>query len=88
MDIGRGRAIELPPEETQRRWEATTYQWPIMHAVLYGISRDQFMAQHKANHIQVVYSNDAEAADRTLEVKAAMADRMGILVRFCGSRHR
>ena len=47
-DIGRGRAIELPREETERRWRITTPQWPMMHAVLYGISRDQFMARHKA----------------------------------------
>ena len=37
MDIGRGRAVELPPEETERRWQATTPQWPIMHAVLDGV---------------------------------------------------
>ena len=88
MDLGRGAAIELPREETERRWDATTPQWPIMHAVLYGASRDQFMGQHKANHIQVVYSNDAAAADRTLEVKAAMADGLGIRVNFCGTRNR
>ena len=27
------RVVELPDEETQRRWHATTPQWPIMHAV-------------------------------------------------------
>ena len=53
MDLGRAEAIELPPEETQRRWDATTPQWPIMHAVTYGVSRDQMMARHKSNHIQV-----------------------------------
>ncbi|HEX4415483.1 MAG TPA: fucose isomerase, partial [Lacipirellulaceae bacterium] len=47
-DLGRGAAVELPREETERRWEATTREWPIMHAVLYGVTRDQFMAQHKA----------------------------------------
>jgi L-fucose isomerase-like protein len=88
MDLGRGAAIELPIEETHRRWNATTYQWPIMHGVLYGISRDQLMAQHKANHIQVVYSNDAAAADRTLEVKAAMAAELGMRVNLCGDRER
>ena len=59
-----------------------------MHAVLYGVSRDQLMAQHKANHIQVVYSNDAAAADRTLEVKAAMAHALGLRVNECGTRTR
>jgi hypothetical protein len=86
MDLGRAAAIKLPREETERRWNATTPQWPIMHAVLYGISRDQFMGRHKANHIQVVYANDAAAADRTLEVKAAMAHALGIRVNLCGTR--
>ena len=60
MDIGRGGAVRLPAEETERRWQATTPQWPMMHAVLYGVSRDQFMAKHQANHIQVAYAPDAE----------------------------
>ena len=57
MDLGRGEAVELPREETDRRWQATTPQWPIMHAVTYGVSRDQMMARHKSNHIQVVYAS-------------------------------
>lgn len=88
MDIGRGAAISLPRAETERRWNSTTPQWPIMHAVLYGVSRDQMMAKHKANHVQVVYANDAAAADRSLEVKAAMAHALGIQVNFCGKRSR
>jgi hypothetical protein len=84
MDIGRGQAIQLPREETQRRWEMTTREWPIMHAVLNGVTRDQFMARHKANHIQVVYCEDAESADFTLQVKSAMADALGIRVSICG----
>ena len=84
MDIGRCRAISLPREETARRWNATTPQWPIMHAVLYGSDRDQMMAKHQANHIQVVYAPDAETADRALAAKAAMADAMGIRVNLCG----
>jgi L-fucose isomerase-like protein len=87
MDIGRGAAIELPMAETQRRWESTTREWPIMHGVLYGVSRDQFMAQHKANHIQVVYSDDKQAADHSLEVKAAMASELGIRVNLCGTNN-
>ena len=52
-DIGRGKVVELPQEETERRWRITTPQWPIMHAVTYGVTRDQLMARHKSNHIQV-----------------------------------
>ena len=84
MDIGRGGVVQLPPEETQRRLQATTPQWPIMHAVLYGVSRDQFMARHKANHIQVVYATDARSADRALLARAAMAEALGIRVFVCG----
>ncbi len=86
MDVGRGAAIALPREETERRWNATTPEWPIMHAVLYGVSRDQMMAQHKSNHVQVVYASDAAAADRSLEVKAAMAHSLGLRVNYCGRR--
>jgi hypothetical protein len=86
-DIGRGRAIELPREETERRWQITTRQWPVMHAVTYGVSRDQLMAKHKANHIQVAYGPDAAGADLALAVKAAMFQEMGIEVNVCGDRH-
>ncbi len=86
MDLGRAGVVELPAEETERRWQLTTPQWPIMHAVTYGVSRDQFMARHKANHIQVVYANGIKEADAALLAKAAMADAMGIEVFLCGTR--
>jgi hypothetical protein len=86
MDLGRGGVVKLPAEETQRRWDATTSQWPIMHAVTYGVSRDQMMARHKSNHIQVAYAKDADAADRAMLVKAAMAKAMGMEVAVCGTR--
>jgi len=83
-DIGTGRSVELPEEETNRRWQLTTPQWPIMHAVLDGINRDQLMAQHKANHIHVVYVNDSFAAERACKIKAAALQTLGIEVHFCG----
>jgi hypothetical protein len=86
MDIGRGKAIELPAVETERRWNSTTPQWPIMHGVTYGVSRDQMMARHKANHIQVVYGTDEKSADKALLTRAAMATELGIQVHFCGTR--
>ncbi|GIK16457.1 MAG: L-fucose isomerase [Planctomycetota bacterium] len=86
MDLGRAKVVRLPDAETQRRWQATTPQWPIMHAVLHGVTRDQMMAKHKANHVQVVYATDAAAADRALYAKAAMADALGIRVHLCGTR--
>lgn len=84
MDIGRGQAVSLPRHETERRWKSTNEEWPMMHAVLTGVSRDQMMARHKANHIQVVYANSAAEADRAALAKAALAAELGIEVNFCG----
>jgi hypothetical protein len=83
-DVGRGTVVSLPPEEVQYRWESTTEQWPIMSAVLHGVSRDQMMARHKANHIQVVYAPSAQTADKALAAKAAMFAALGIAVHLCG----
>jgi hypothetical protein len=83
-DLGRATVVELPRNETERRWQATTPQWPIMHAVLHGISRDQMMARHKANHLNVVYAPSAEEADKALAAKAAMLHTMGVKVHLCG----
>jgi hypothetical protein len=84
MDVGRGGALRLPAEETARRWVATTPQWPVMHAVLYGVTRNQFMAKHQANHVQVAYAPDAASARRLLAAKAGMARALGIRVNLCG----
>jgi hypothetical protein len=86
-DVGRARAIELPQAETERRWQITTPQWPMMHAVLYGVTRDQLMARHKSNHIQVAYAPDAAAANLAMAAKAAMLREMGLEVAICGSNH-
>ena len=86
MDIGRGGVVELPEEETRRRWQETTPQWPIMHAVTYGVSRDELMAKHKSNHVQVAYATGAAEADKALLARAAMADALGIEVNVCGTR--
>jgi hypothetical protein len=84
VDLGRATVVHLPQEETQRRWDSTTPQWPIMHAVLHGVSRDQLMAQHKANHINVAYAPSAAEADKALAAKAAMFAAMGVQVHLCG----
>jgi L-fucose isomerase-like protein len=84
VDIGRARAIALPEEETQRRWRSTTPQWPIMHVVLQGITRDQFMARHHSNHVSVAYAPSAEQADQVLAAKASMFAALGIHVHLCG----
>jgi hypothetical protein len=86
MDLGRAKVIELPQEETERRWQETTPQWPIMHAVTYGVTRDQMMARHKSNHIQVAYANSAEEADLALYAKASLANELGLEVALCGTK--
>jgi hypothetical protein len=83
-DMGRASAVSLPQEETKRRWAETTPQWPIMHAVLHGVTRDQFMARHHANHINVAYAPSAAEANRALAAKAAMFDALGVAVHLCG----
>jgi hypothetical protein len=83
-DIGRGTVVSLPATEMQFRWESTTPQWPIMSAILHGVSRDQLMAQHKANHIQVAYCPSVEIADKALAAKAAMLSELDITVHICG----
>ncbi|MGE5570481.1 MAG: hypothetical protein ACM3S5_15700 [Rhodospirillales bacterium] len=86
-DLGRAKVVELPIEETQRRWNATNPEWPIMHAVTYGITRDQFMGRHKSNHIQVAYGPDAEGANLALAAKAAAFKNLGIQVSICGTEN-
>ncbi len=84
MDIGRGQAVDLPEEETRHRQQSTTEQWPLMHGVLSGVTRDQMMGRHRANHIQVVYASDADRADAALQARAMLATKLGIKVNFCG----
>ena len=84
-DLGVAKAIALPRKETERRWRLTTPQWPIMHAVFDGISRDQMMARHKSNHIQVVYAPNQKQAHRACRIKAAMLAELGLDVHFCGN---
>ena len=84
VDIGRASVVELPEEETRRRKEATNPEWPIAHVVLHGVTRDQFMARHKANHVQIAYAPDAAGADRALAAKAAMFAHLGVTVHLCG----
>ncbi len=86
MDIGRAHVVALPKAETERRWNDTTPQWPIMHAVLHGVSRDQLMARHKANHIQVAYANSEADADLAMAAKASLASELGLEVSLCGAK--
>jgi L-fucose isomerase-like protein len=84
VDMGRATAVELPEEETERRWSLTTSQWPMMHVIVHGVNRDQFMARHRANHVSVAYAPSSEEADKVLAAKAAMFAELGIEVHLCG----
>jgi len=83
-DMGLAEVVKLPDAETEERWKLSTSQWPIMHAVLQGITRDQMMARHKANHIQVVYAPSRAGAVKGLYTKAAAMKELGLEVFLCG----
>ena len=83
-DTGLGEIVELPQAETEDRWKLSTPQWPIMHTLLPGINRDEMMARHKANHIQVVYGPDKAGAIKGLHAKAAAMRELGMKVSICG----
>ena len=83
-DLGIGQAVKLPEAEIQELWRLTTPQWPMMHLLLRGITRDQMMARHQSNHIQVVYAPSLEDARRGLYAKAAALRELGLDVYLCG----
>jgi len=84
MDIGTGSVIDLPEAETERRWDQTTRQWPIVNTVMHGISRDAFMARHAANHVSIAYAPDRAMARTALAMKAMLFHRLGGAVHLCG----
>ena len=83
-DLGRGTVVSLPAAETERRWRETTVQWPIVHTILHGVSQNQMMARHRANHVNVAYAPTAAIADKALATKAAMLAELGVEVHLCG----
>jgi hypothetical protein len=85
FDTGLAEVVRLPKAETEERLKLTTPQWPIMHVVFQGISRDQMMARHKSNHIQVVYAPGKAAARNGLFTKAAAMAELGLEVSVCGT---
>ncbi|MFV0450771.1 MAG: hypothetical protein ACK5LS_00775 [Propioniciclava sp.] len=84
VDLGRGTCIEMPAEEVQRRLDSTNPEWPIMNAILHGVDRNQLMARHQSNHMNVAYAPDAATADKALVAKAAMFTAMGYQVHLAG----
>jgi hypothetical protein len=76
--------VSLPAAETERRWRETTIQWPIVHAILHGVTQNQMMARHRANHVNVAYAPSPEVADQALATKAATLAALGVQVHLCG----
>lgn len=85
VDLGLGSVVELPLEETTRRWKQTTSQWPMVSATFDGISRDSFMARHRANHVNIAYAPDAKTAAKAIAMKSAMFHALGVHVHVCGA---
>jgi hypothetical protein len=57
----------------------------MVSAVFDGVSRDSFMARHRANHVSIAYAPDAKRAQQALAVKAAMFHALGVEVHLCGA---
>ena len=83
-DLGLGESVSLSDAENTERWGLTTQQWPMMQVVLSGVTRDQMMARHRSNHIQVVYASNSETARRAVYAKASTMKTLGLDVFICG----
>ena len=84
VDLGRGQVVALPDEEVERRSNSTNPEWPLANVVLTGVTRDQMMSRHRANHVLLSYAPDAEVADKALTAKAATFAALGVNVHLCG----
>ena len=84
IDMGLGEVVTLPSDETLSRWNEVTRQWPMVSVVTEGVSRDQFMARHRANHVNIAYASSRKEALHALYVKAAMCSELDIKVHLCG----
>lgn len=83
MHIGTGTGVELPEAEFERRRRATNYEWPLLNAVLDGVSRDDLMAGHQSNHLTIAYVDDALLSD-VLQAFVAQALTQNIKVYAAG----
>ena len=84
-DAGIAEVVSLPMTETEARWQGTTPEWPVMHAVFQGITRDEMLARHPSGGVQVVYAPDKEGARRGLFAKAAALRELGLEVSIRGN---
>jgi hypothetical protein len=57
----------------------------MVSATFDGVSRNAFMARHRANHVNIAYAPDEKRAVQALAVKAAMFHALGVHVHLCGT---
>jgi hypothetical protein len=62
----------------------TASRWPLVSAVYHGVSRDAFMARHRAYHVNIAYAAGSKSADQALALKAAMFHALGVTAHLCG----
>ena len=84
LHIGTGTAVELPAAEFERRRKATTYEWPLLNAVLDGVGRDELMAGHQSNHLTIAYV-DEPVLQTVFQAFVAQALTQGIRVAVAGT---
>jgi hypothetical protein len=87
MQVGTGRAVELPAEEFERRRRATSYEWPLMNCTLDGVSRNQLMAGHQSNHITVAYAEEVHLQE-VLQAFVAQCLTQNLRVQVAGDAYR
>ena len=85
VDMGIGEAVELPDEETQRRWDATT---PAVADHAPGDAGRDPRPVHGAPQVEPhpgrVRARHRDAARKALAAKAAMFDALGVKVNLTG----
>ena len=86
LHSGTGTAVELPHDEFERRRRATNYEWPLLNAVLDGVSRDDLMAGHQSNHLSLAYVEE-EVLSEVLNAFIAQALTQNMKVFIAGDAH-
>ena len=84
VDLGRATSSSCRRRRRERRLAPRHRSGRSCTRSCTAITRDQFMARHKSNHLQVAYAPDDGSADRALGAKAAMLAELGLRVHLCG----
>ena len=86
LDIGRAEVVRAAARRDRAPLELTTPQWPIMHAVLHGVTPrpDDGPAQGQPHPGRL--RRRRREADLALYAKAALASELGLEVSLCGTR--